>query len=394
MLQTRSRVLVVDDGREPSTARLEALDCDPLHAHRAEEALQGATSEVAVVLLDIEIRGALELTAQLREIDPSLPILVLVPAWTPPDSILEAYAHGAVDVLVKPVPPAVLERKVGIFLEIHRTREALAAQAEAHRQTLAELDSFSYSVSHDLRAPLRAVEGFTRVIAEDYAHVLDDTAQRHLHRIAHGADRMKSIIDDLLRLAKVSRRRPVCEDVDVTALATDIANELRATERRKDISVSIQPGMRIAADARLLRIALENLLRNAWKFTRNEDAPRIEVGCRHGEALFVRDNGVGFPSEHAEQIFQPFVRLHGNEFDGTGIGLSIVQRIVSHHGGTVRADSDVGLGATFSFTLDPAAASLDGPTVASVRRTSQVVQVGQRGDERTAPTLRAKRFRH
>lgn len=391
MLQTRSRVLVVDEGREPSTARLEALDCDPLHAHRVEDALHGATSEVAVVLLDVEIDGAFELVDQLREIDRALPILVLVPAWATPESMTEAYRRGAVDVLVKPVPPVVLEAKVGVFLEMHRTRQALAAQAEAHRQTLAELDSFSYSVSHDLRAPLRAVEGFTRVIAEDYGHVLDDTAQRHLHRIAHGADRMKSIIDDLLRLAKVSRRHPVCEDVDVTALALDIATEVRAAERRKDVSVTVQPGMRVAADARLLRIALENLVRNAWKFTRDEDTPRIEIGCRHGEELFVRDNGVGFPPEQAEQIFQPFVRLHGSEFDGTGIGLSIVQRIVSHHGGTIRADSVVGLGATFSFTLDPAAASLDGPTVASVRRTSQVVQV--RGQRPEPATLRANRFR-
>ena len=386
MQQTKSRVLVVDDVRQnllAIEALLANLDCATELVSSGEEALRIAstTNEFALAILDVQMPGmtGYEVAARLRRIDSALPIIFVTATIATEETALRGYESGAVDVLFKPLHPDILRSKVKVFLELHRTREALANEAEAHRQTLAELDAFSYSVSHDLRAPLRAVEGFTKVIAEDYGHVLDDTAQRHLHRIAHGAERMKSIIDDLLRLAQISRKHPTCETVDVTQLAEDIVADIRASERRKDVEVRIHVGMRADADAPLVRIALENLVRNAWKFTRDEEYPEIEIGARH-DAFFVADNGVGFDPTQGDRLFQPFIRLHGSDFDGTGIGLSIVQRIVTHHGGSIRAEGVPGRGATFSFTLDAEALSLDRPGVASVRRTSQVVQVGSRED--------------
>ena len=386
MLQTKSRVLVVDDVRPnlfAIEAVLEELDCEVELVDSGEEALEIAstTNELALAILDVQMPGmtGYELAEHLRRLDPSLPIIFVTATIATEETALRGYESGAVDVLFKPLHPDILRSKVKVFLELHRMREALAAEAEAHRQTLAELDAFSYSVSHDLRAPLRAVEGFTKVIAEDYGHVLDDTAQRHLNRIARGTDRMKSIIDDLLRLAKISRKHPTCETVDITRLAEDIVADLRAGEPRKDVAVTIHQGMQAEADGALVRIALENLIRNAWKFTGDEAHPKLEIGCRHG-AFFVSDNGVGFDPTQGDRLFHPFVRLHGNDFDGTGIGLSIVQRVVHHHGGTIRADGVLGRGAIFTFTLDGEPASLDRPSVASVRRTSQVVPVGSRED--------------
>ena len=386
MLQPKSRVLVVDDVR-PNLIAIEALlgdlDCELELVASGEEALRITEGSYALAILDVQMPGmtGYELAGRLRAIDGSLPIIFVTATIATEETALLGYESGAVDVLFKPLHPDILRSKVKVFLDLHNAREALAAEAEAHRQTLAELDAFSYSVSHDLRAPLRAIDGFTKVIAEDYGHVLDETAQRHLNRIAHGADRMKSIIDDLLRLAKISRKHPTCGEVDVTDLAEEIVADLRGAERRKDVHVTIQRGMRADADAPLVRIALENLLRNAWKFTRDEEKPEIAIGRRH-DSFFVTDNGVGFDPSQGDRLFQPFVRLHGNDFDGTGIGLSIVQRIVHHHGGTIRAEGNPGHGATFTFTLDGEATSMDRPSVASVRRTSQVVQVGGRDDAR------------
>ena len=393
MLQPKSRVLVVDDVR-PNLLAIEALlghlDCELELVSSGAEALRIATTGFALAILDVQMpeMTGYELAAHLRKIDGSLPIIFVTATIATEETALLGYESGAVDVLFKPLHPDILRSKVKVFLDLHHTREALAAEAEAHRQTLAELDAFSYSVSHDLRAPLRAIDGFTKVIAEDYGHVLDETAQRHLNRIALGADRMKSIIDDLLRLAKISRRHPTCEKVDITDLAEEIVADLRGAERRKDVQVTIHQGMRAEADAPLVRIALENLLRNAWKFTRDEENPEIEIGRRH-DTFFVADNGVGFDPTQGDRLFQPFVRLHGGDFDGTGIGLSIVQRIVHHHGGTIRAEGSPGRGATFTFTLDGEATSLNRPSVASVRRTSQVVQVGAREEARESMSSRS-----
>lgn len=214
----------------------------------------------------------------------------------------------------------------------------------------AELESFSYSVSHDLRAPLRGIDGFSRELLLQYGDQLDATASHYLNRIRQGAKRMSELIDAMLQLARLSRNTMRQVDLNVTDTARRVADGIRERAMDRDIDFAIEPGLTTVADPHLLTIVFENLLGNAAKFSGGRDEARIEVG-RSGGAFFVRDNGVGFDPGHAEKLFGAFQRLHGNEFEGTGIGLAIVQRIVHRHGGRIWAESSPGLGATFFFTL-------------------------------------------
>lgn len=218
-----------------------------------------------------------------------------------------------------------------------------------------ELESFSYSVSHDLRAPLRAIDGFSQALLDDYSNRLDDTAKDYLRRVRMGAQRMGMLIDDLLNLSRVTRAEMHSERVDLSALAEEVASELRNESPDRSVDFRIQNGLEDNADARLLRIALQNLLSNAWKFTSKRAQGLIQFGkmkTETGLAYFVSDNGAGFDPNYAQRLFGAFQRLHPTaEFPGTGIGLATVQRIVHRHGGAVWADGSVGHGATFYFTL-------------------------------------------
>ena len=217
-----------------------------------------------------------------------------------------------------------------------------------------ELESFSYSVSHDLRAPLRAIQGFAQAVEEDAGGALDEGAKGHLKRVIGAAARMNGLIDALLDLSRVNRAPVDRVPVDVTALARELASELATREPSRAIDVVVADGLSAKADPRLLRALFENLMNNAWKFTgKNEGRARIEVGAS-GNELFVKDDGVGFDAARADRLFAPFQRLCGaNEFPGTGIGLAIVMRIIRRHGGHIRAESELGKGATFFFTLQP-----------------------------------------
>ncbi|MBU0602491.1 MAG: PAS domain S-box protein [Gammaproteobacteria bacterium] len=234
-----------------------------------------------------------------------------------------------------------------------RVRERTAELLTAMR----ELESFSYSVSHDLAAPLRGIDGFSRMIEEDFADRLDERGRGYLQRIRAATQRMHCLIDDLLGLARITRNEMHRQNVDVSALAHDIADELQRAEPERQTEFLIQPSMRVYADANLLRIAIENLLRNAWKFTARQDIAKIEIGClRHDQELvyFVKDNGAGFDMRYASKLFGPFQRLHSaGEFSGSGIGLAIVHRIVLRHGGRIWAEAEVDHGACFHFTLEP-----------------------------------------
>jgi light-regulated signal transduction histidine kinase (bacteriophytochrome) len=218
-----------------------------------------------------------------------------------------------------------------------------------------ELEAFSYSVSHDLRTPLRRIDGFSQALLEDYSDVLDDQGKDYLQRLRNGAQRMTELIDDMLRLSRVTRSELVRSEVDLSAMSRAVAAELVASgaERRGDFVIA--DGLVVHGDERLIRQAIENLLGNAWKFTSKVARPRIEVGIVSDGAepvFFVRDNGAGFDMARADKLFGAFQRLHGvDEFPGTGIGLAIVRRIFHRHGGRVWADSKVGEGATFYFTL-------------------------------------------
>ncbi len=238
-------------------------------------------------------------------------------------------------------------------LALNRSLEA-RVEARTRELTIAnqDLESFAYSVSHDLRAPLRAIDGFSRLLGERYRDVLDDEGRDYVARVRAAASRMGALIEALLKMARLGRGgiHPVA--LDLSKMAADIVAELRANEPGRDVEVHIAPGLRAVGDPSLVRNLLENLLGNAWKFSRDRRPARIEVGREPGGAFFVRDNGAGFPVEYADKLFRPFQRLHSQEdFAGEGVGLASVRRIVERHGGTIRADSAGGEGATFAFTL-------------------------------------------
>ena len=217
------------------------------------------------------------------------------------------------------------------------------------------MEAFSYSVSHDLRAPLRSLDGFSQALMEDCADKLDAEGQDNLQRIRKASQRMGQLIDDLLNLSRLTRVEMTRQTVDLSKIARDVADELRAGDPQRGASFVIAEGLAAEADPRLLRIALTNLLSNAWKFTAKRPDARIEFGCageNGSKAFFVRDNGVGFDMAYAGKLFGAFQRLHAmNDFPGTGIGLVTVQRIIHRHGGRIWADSVLEAGATFHFTL-------------------------------------------
>jgi signal transduction histidine kinase len=232
-----------------------------------------------------------------------------------------------------------------------RVEERTSQLAAANR----ELDAFAYSVSHDLRAPLRAVDGFSQALEEDCAGVLDAQGKDYLGRIRRGCGRMGRLIDDILSISRLSRCELSTRNVPLTALAEEIAEELRAGAPGRQVEFRIAPGLSAQGDPVLLRALLANLLGNAFKFTSRTEAPVIEFGPTEEDgkpAFFVRDNGAGFDMRFADKLFGVFQRLHSaEEFEGSGIGLATVARIVARHGGTIRAAGEVGRGATFTFTL-------------------------------------------
>jgi PAS domain S-box-containing protein len=221
-----------------------------------------------------------------------------------------------------------------------------------------ELDAFAYSVSHDLRAPLRSLHGFSDALLEDYADILDDVGKDYLHRLQRNVGRMGRMIDDLLNLSRATRAELERREVDLTAMSHEIVADMRAADPDREVTLTVPDGLTADADPHLLRLAMHNLLANAWKFTAKRPDATIEVGRfeRSGETFFfVRDNGVGFDMSYAGKLFDAFQRLHTtSEFEGTGIGLAIVARVVRRHGGRIQAEAEIDHGATFYFNLSTA----------------------------------------
>lgn len=252
------------------------------------------------------------------------------------------------------------ERLRGMNEDLTRQNALLQRAREAAEAAARELDQFTSSVSHDLRAPARRVHGFATMLMEDCAAQLDDVGRSHINRIVASAERMGHLIDDLLRLSRVARSELALQRCDVSAVARAIVANLAALDPDRHVDVVISSGLIVEADLPLLTVVLENLIGNAWKFTSKTAAARIEVGAESFLGadgsdrieLFVKDNGAGFDSSYASRLFVPFQRLHTEkEFEGTGVGLATVERIVRRHGGRVRAESIPGQGATFAFTL-------------------------------------------
>ncbi len=255
---------------------------------------------------------------------------------------------------------------IGASQEITAQKEAEAALLEAHRsledrvqeRTIQleaanrELEAFAYSVSHDLRAPLRAINGFSQALVEDYGNELDDVAQDYIERLRRASQRMGQLIDDLLTLSRVTRRELTIEKVNLSELAREIAQDLHELEPQRAVQFSIANNLYVEGDERLLRVMLENMINNAWKFTSQRDIAHIEFGCNSSGDYFVKDNGVGFDMAYQDKLFRAFQRLHApSEFEGTGIGLATVNRVILRHGGRIWAQGEIDKGATFYFNL-------------------------------------------
>jgi signal transduction histidine kinase len=280
-----------------------------------------------------------------------LPI-ILLSARAGEESAVEGIEAGADDYLVKPFSARELLARVRTHVELARSRRDWAEHLERSNQ---ELEAFSYSVSHDLRTPLRAIDGFSKAILTRKSDQLDDEAKQYLFRVRRAAARMSDLIDELLNLSRVSRAPLQRQNLSLTALANQVAKTLSEQQPARAVHFQADPELNAYADPRLLRIVLENLLENSWKFTGRRSDAEVRIGQVAGAPepiYFVMDNGAGFDQTYAHRLFQPFQRLHADsDYPGTGIGLAIVQRIISRHGGRIWAEGRENQGATFYFTL-------------------------------------------
>ena len=367
-------ILIVDDDATKRFALrtiLAPLDEDVVEASSGADALrQLLRHEFAVVLLDVRmpIMDGFE-TAQLirqrprSELTPIIFVTALDQAET---DMGRGYTLGAVDFVFAPVVPAIMRAKVSVFVELYRAQQELRryrTQLETlvEERTIAltainrELEAFSYSVSHDLRAPLTSFDALGKALLEEHGGKLDKRALEQLRKMREVGERMASVFDGLQMLFRLTSGEIRREQVDVSALAAEIVQELRTANRKRKVEVEVAPAITVNGDRRLVHILLSNLLNNAWKFTSAKPAARIWIGQEavEGESrVFVKDDGVGLDMIDSHRLFGAFQRLHSqSEFAGAGIGLATARRIVNRHGGRIWAEGAVGEGATFYFVL-------------------------------------------
>ncbi|MGE3853587.1 MAG: response regulator [Planctomycetota bacterium] len=365
-----ANLLLVDDTLANLVA-LEAVLSGPdrtlVMVQSGSDALREAqTRDFALIILDVNmpLMDGYEAASRLRQFERSrhTPIIFLTALSSSEIRVFDGYSRGAVDFIFKPFDSRVLRSKVDVFIElarqtneVRRLNHQLGARTRELSIANADLESFAHSVSHDVRAPLRSIRGFAGKLAET-GDTLPAESQDAVRRILLACARMTALTDDLLRLSHVTRANLRRSEVDLSSLAHDVADELSTTEPQRVVEWEIEGGLLTEADPGLTRILLENLLGNAFKFTR--DRPRAQIGLVRGtnpaghEAFVVRDNGPGFDMRHASELFKPFRRLHSDaEFEGTGIGLATVHRVVRRHGGEISAHAEPDCGATFWFTL-------------------------------------------
>jgi two-component system NtrC family sensor kinase len=384
------KILAVDDSETYLQSLAEALrqdSYDVVLARTGEEALELLTVQpVDCILLDLMMPGVggLETCRRLK----SAPILrdipiVMLTAIEDRETMIEGLGAGADDFISKSSDFSVLHARVVAqlrrkqFEDENRTfreqllhKELEAAEARAAREVAEvraalveelelknkELDAFSYSVAHDLRAPLRAIDGFSQALLESYEDKIDDEGQQYLRYVREAAQQMAELIDNLLTLSRITRSDLVRTSLDLTVTARGVVDRLQRQNPGHQVRVSIADGLVADGDVRLMTIVFENLLSNAWKFSSKREDAAIEVAdtvVDGRRVFFVRDNGAGFDMAYAAKLFGVFQRLHStSEFEGTGIGLATVQRIVHRHGGRIWAEGEVGRGATFLFTLE------------------------------------------
>jgi two-component system sensor histidine kinase/response regulator len=373
-VSSKADILLVDDDATKRFALksiLAPLGQTIVEAASGPDALrQLLKQDFAVILLDVRMPGmdgfeAAQLIRQ-RPRSELTPIIFVTALDRAETDMGRGYDLGAVDFVFAPVVPTIMRAKVTVFVELYKAQQELRryrTQLErlVQERTTAltainrELEAFSYSVSHDLRAPLVAFNGLNQSLLDDYGDSLDPRAKDYLQRMRRASERMTSVFDALQMLFRLTSGEIHREQCDISAMAGEIVDELRAADAKRKVKVEITEGMSVSADPRLARILLTNLISNAWKFSAKEPGARIEVGIEivDGDTrMFVRDNGVGFDMIYAHKLFGAFQRLHSqSEFAGAGIGLATVRRIVNRHGGRAWAEGAVGEGATFYFVF-------------------------------------------
>lgn len=366
----RPRVLVVDDNAD-LREYISSLLAPEYDVSTAVDGLQGlASAQEAppqIIVSDVMMPGlnGTELVRELRA-DPrtaSVPI-ILVSARAGQEAAVAGLDAGSDDYLVKPFAAAELLARVRTHVQLARKRHEWISQLEAANR---ELDAFTYSVAHDLRAPLRAINGMAQILMESNLSQLDAEGQKYLRFVHESGTRMSQLIEDLLRLSRTTRGELIRQPLDLSGLVREVLRQLRDSDPQRQVECVIADAVRADADPRLLRAALENLLGNAWKFTGKRAHARIEFGVdeRQGGAVyFIRDNGAGFDMAYAARLFGVFQRMHKTtEFEGTGVGLATVQRIIVRHGGHIWAEAALDRGATFFFTLGPEPLAAPGASV-------------------------------
>ena len=366
----RAGVLIVDD--TPSklvalAAIVSGMGLEIVTATSGEQALgQLLKRDFAVILLDVNMptmdgfETATLIRSRLRSVH--TPIIFVTAGANSDSDRFRGYTLGAVDFINSPIIIEFLRAKVRVFVDLYQKTAEIRQQEQKLRDknldleaANRELEAFSHSVSHDLRAPIRHIDGFIRALLEDHGERLGERGKEDLERVLAASRRMSQLIDDMLHLSRVTRAERTRELTDLAALAREIAAELRRNHPGRRVEFEAGQAEPAQCDPRLMRIALENLLGNAWKFTGKRDDARVEFGAseRDGKPVyFVRDNGAGFDMSYVTRLFGAFQRLHSDDdFPGTGVGLATVQRIVHRHGGRIWAEAEIGKGAAFYFTL-------------------------------------------
>ena len=353
-------VLVVEDNLEMSWYISEILAPE----YRTERAFDGAEGfekaaqlQPDLILSDVmmpRVSGD-QMVHRIRQQSEFADIpIVLLTAKADDELRVRLLREGAQDYVMKPFSREELLARVGNFIKLKKAKEEIEQKNDALARANQELEAFSYAVSHDLRAPLRSIEGFSQAVLEDYQDALDAEGKDYLARVVSATQNMRQLINGLLDLSRLTRKEIYQESVNLSDLARAIAAELQSTQPEREMTFMIEPGLIAKGDRRLLQAALTNLLSNAWKFTKHQPHPQIEFGAlsKDGKLIyFVRDNGAGFDMQYADKLFGAFQRLHSAEdFEGTGIGLATVQRIIQRHGGQIWAEGAIGQGATFYFT--------------------------------------------
>jgi signal transduction histidine kinase len=359
---TKPLVLVVDDNAD-LRAYMSGLLTPHYRVKTANDG-QAALEAIAQQLPDIILSDVMmprmtgmELVHALRSDAGTADVpIILLSARAGQESTVEGLDAGCDDYLIKPFTAQELLARVRAHVRLAQARRKCTAELESANR---ELDAFSYSVAHDLRGPLRSVEGFSEMLLQENADELSDEGRRRLGIVCSSVRRMSQLIDDLLRLAQMGRREVRRIPFELSSVVRTVALQIQEGKSSSPRQLSIEEGVNVNADPHLMQIVLENLLGNAWKFTGKRDGGRIEFGRAHLDSemcYFIRDNGAGFNMKYADKLFNPFQRLHtDNEFQGIGVGLATVKRIVSRHGGRVWAEAEVDKGATFYFTLGEAA---------------------------------------